>query len=282
MIRRLVGRRRAGRGGAQRRRPARSGGGGAEPCCCSGRCRRASASARSSRRSPGRAGRGRGRVRRRGERAARRGSSGPPQRRDVARARSPTPRTSRACSATRSVLVHVSRAEVQSLAVIETLAQGTPVVLSDIPSHRELAAALPGVGPPGGGPETSAGRSRLRRAAARRGRRRGSRAGTTSRAARGASTRACDEALHLTPELPYAPGGTGGATRQFELLRGLAARGHEVAVVAPVGPAGQGAQPLPAAGMRSMRAVVRRRGSPRPCARCRAPGADRACRAATR
>ena len=42
-----------------------------------------------------------------------------------------------------AVLVHVSRAEVQSLAVIETLAQGTPVVLSDIPSHRELAARYP-------------------------------------------------------------------------------------------------------------------------------------------
>jgi len=41
-------------------------------------------------------------------------------------------------------LVHLSRAEVQSLAVIETLAHGTPVVLSDIPSHRELAAAYPG------------------------------------------------------------------------------------------------------------------------------------------
>ena len=41
------------------------------------------------------------------------------------------------------MLVHVSRAEVQSLAVIETLAQGTPVVLSDIPSHRELAGRYP-------------------------------------------------------------------------------------------------------------------------------------------
>ena len=41
------------------------------------------------------------------------------------------------------MLVHVSRAEVQSLAVIETLAHGTPVVLSDIPSHRELAARYP-------------------------------------------------------------------------------------------------------------------------------------------
>jgi glycosyltransferase involved in cell wall biosynthesis len=42
-----------------------------------------------------------------------------------------------------AVLVHLSRAEVQSLAVIETLAQGTPVVLSDIPSHRELAESHP-------------------------------------------------------------------------------------------------------------------------------------------
>ena len=39
--------------------------------------------------------------------------------------------------------------------------------------------------------------------------------------------------LHLTPELPYAPGGTGGATRQYHLLRRLRERGHEVAVVAP-------------------------------------------------
>jgi glycosyltransferase involved in cell wall biosynthesis len=42
-----------------------------------------------------------------------------------------------------AALVHFSRAEVQSLAVLETLAAGTPVVLSDIPSHRELAAAHP-------------------------------------------------------------------------------------------------------------------------------------------
>lgn len=40
-------------------------------------------------------------------------------------------------------LVHLSAAEVQSLAVIETLAQGTAVVLSDIPSHRELGEAYP-------------------------------------------------------------------------------------------------------------------------------------------
>ena len=41
-------------------------------------------------------------------------------------------------------LVHLSQAEVQSLAVLEALAAATPVVLSDIPSHRELAAAYPG------------------------------------------------------------------------------------------------------------------------------------------
>jgi polysaccharide biosynthesis protein PslH len=42
--------------------------------------------------------------------------------------------------------------------------------------------------------------------------------------------------LHLTPELPYWPGGSGGSTRQFHLLRKLAELGHEVAVVAPVAP----------------------------------------------
>src|SRR5690349_7426112 len=40
--------------------------------------------------------------------------------------------------------------------------------------------------------------------------------------------------LHLTPELPYAPGGSGGSTRQSHLLRELVRRGHEVTVVAPV------------------------------------------------
>jgi glycosyltransferase involved in cell wall biosynthesis len=55
--------------------------------------------------------------------------------------------------------------------------------------------------------------------------------------------------LHLTPELPFAPGGTGGATRQFELLRGLVRRGHEVAVVAPVA-SGQPASLLRDAGVR--------------------------------
>jgi glycosyltransferase involved in cell wall biosynthesis len=42
-----------------------------------------------------------------------------------------------------SVLVHFSAAETQSLAVVEALSVGTPVVLSDIPSHRELAQAHP-------------------------------------------------------------------------------------------------------------------------------------------
>lgn len=42
-----------------------------------------------------------------------------------------------------AVLVHHSVAETQSLAVVEALSVGTPVVLSDIPSHRELAAAYP-------------------------------------------------------------------------------------------------------------------------------------------
>jgi len=43
--------------------------------------------------------------------------------------------------------------------------------------------------------------------------------------------------LHLTPELPCWPGGTGGATRQFHLLRRLVELGHQVTVVAPL-PAG--------------------------------------------
>ncbi len=40
--------------------------------------------------------------------------------------------------------------------------------------------------------------------------------------------------LHLTPEVPWWPGGTGGQTRQFHLLRRLAELGHDVTVVAPV------------------------------------------------
>ena len=40
--------------------------------------------------------------------------------------------------------------------------------------------------------------------------------------------------LWLTPELPYGPGGSGGSTRQLELIRRLAERGAAVDVVAPV------------------------------------------------
>jgi polysaccharide biosynthesis protein PslH len=40
--------------------------------------------------------------------------------------------------------------------------------------------------------------------------------------------------LWLTPELPYWPGGSGGSTRQFHLIRRLREHGHEVTVVAPV------------------------------------------------
>jgi len=43
--------------------------------------------------------------------------------------------------------------------------------------------------------------------------------------------------LWLTPELPYWPGGSGGSTRQFMLIRELLARGHTVDVVAPIAPA---------------------------------------------
>lgn len=41
-------------------------------------------------------------------------------------------------------MVQLSDAEVQSLAVLEALAQATPVIASDIPSHRELAERYPG------------------------------------------------------------------------------------------------------------------------------------------
>lgn len=40
----------------------------------------------------------------------------------------------------------------------------------------------------------------------------------------------------LTPELPYWPGGSGGSTRQFHLIRRLVERGHAVDVVSPVHP----------------------------------------------
>jgi glycosyltransferase involved in cell wall biosynthesis len=56
--------------------------------------------------------------------------------------------------------------------------------------------------------------------------------------------------LTLTPELPFAPGGTGGQTRQYRLLRGLVERGHSVATVAPVAVAQRdGAEVLREAGV---------------------------------
>ena len=42
--------------------------------------------------------------------------------------------------------------------------------------------------------------------------------------------------LHLTPELPYEPGGGGGRTREFFLCRRLVELGHEVVNVSPVLP----------------------------------------------
>ena len=42
--------------------------------------------------------------------------------------------------------------------------------------------------------------------------------------------------LHLTPELPYEPGGGGGRTREFYLCRRLVELGHEVLDVSPLTP----------------------------------------------
>jgi glycosyltransferase involved in cell wall biosynthesis len=57
--------------------------------------------------------------------------------------------------------------------------------------------------------------------------------------------------LCLTPELPFAPGGSGGSTRQFHLLRRLVERGWDVDCVAPVhGSQREGAERLRAAGVR--------------------------------
>ncbi|MGX6448710.1 glycosyltransferase family 4 protein [Patulibacter sp. S7RM1-6] len=58
----------------------------------------------------------------------------------------------------------------------------------------------------------------------------------------------------LTPELPYWPGGSGGSTRQFQLVRELVRRGHDVDVVAPVHPdQREGAATLAGAGAELLR-----------------------------
>ncbi|HEV7846925.1 MAG TPA: glycosyltransferase [Thermoleophilaceae bacterium] len=58
--------------------------------------------------------------------------------------------------------------------------------------------------------------------------------------------------LHVTPELPRWPGGSGGATRQFHLLRRLAELGHEVIVVAPATEAEREDRSLERAGIRAL------------------------------
>jgi glycosyltransferase involved in cell wall biosynthesis len=56
--------------------------------------------------------------------------------------------------------------------------------------------------------------------------------------------------VYLTPELPFAPGGSGGSTRQYHLIGALRDRGNDVAVVAPVHPdQADGAARLVAAGV---------------------------------
>ncbi len=56
--------------------------------------------------------------------------------------------------------------------------------------------------------------------------------------------------LHVTPELPFHPGGSGGSTRQFRLLADLVRRGHDVDVVSPVHPDQEiGREQLAAAGI---------------------------------
>lgn len=50
----------------------------------------------------------------------------------------------RALQARAGALVLLSDAEALSLSVLESLSAGTPVIVSDLPSHRELAQAYPG------------------------------------------------------------------------------------------------------------------------------------------
>jgi glycosyltransferase involved in cell wall biosynthesis len=80
--------------------------------------------------------------------------------------------------------------------------------------------------------------------------------------------------LHLTPELPYWPGGSGGSTRQLHLLRRLAELGHEVTVVAPVTTAQEPRLPELAAAGIDLRPVRRPPSRPLEALRAlaRAPG----------
>ena len=59
--------------------------------------------------------------------------------------------TVRAVVRAASALVHLSAAEGQSLAVLEALAEGTPVAASPLPANRELERRYPGLAPPGRG-----------------------------------------------------------------------------------------------------------------------------------
>ena len=267
VIRRLVGGARADRGRRQRRRArgARRGGRRAAAgtsCCWAGL--RAQAPARGRRGARRRAGRSSSpaptRARAEGLRPWEAAVAGAGAR-WLGEVSDPAP--SRGCSATRPSLVHLSRAEVQSLAVIETLAHGTPVVLSDIPSHRELAAAYPARvrlrREPRRGP---AARARAAHAAAagpaaadpELGRRRAAARGhlplARSREAARASRPSCPTPRrHRRRDAPVPAA-----------ARASSERGHEVAVVAPV----TVAQTRGAAAARRRRAARTRAAAGRP------------------
>jgi glycosyltransferase involved in cell wall biosynthesis len=55
-----------------------------------------------------------------------------------------SPATVRSLMRKAEALIHLSEAEGQSLAILESLAEGTPVICSDLPANRELAVTYPG------------------------------------------------------------------------------------------------------------------------------------------